>query len=489
MAKTAKKSAPAEIENASAEKPQVDHVAAAVTSGPQEIAALRQYVASINGEYAVVLRGSQVLVMRHWIGEDKISRLTFLSTKDFHVLMANQRIWNPAEEKSIPLSHLWLCHKDRKYYEDVYFRPCDTEYELRYNLWRGYAFEPNPAGQHDLFLKHIEENICSGNESHYCWVIDWLAHLIQRPYDKAGTALVLRGEMGTGKGKFARGIGKLFGQHFIPILSRSQLTGRFNSHLADKVIVFVDESGWSHDRTDTGIIQAMITEPSLTIEMKGKDAIEMENYSHFIMAANKAWVVPASGHDERRFAVFDVSSLHRGDKAYFGAIEEQLTNMRIVDNVPQIINKSLPVNCGYASLLHFLLNHKYDEASARTIPQTDALMEQKIRSMSDEFTWWHECLVYGEIGDFELRDDLENYLPCKKFFDHYVKWCEKLRRQPLTDNILPKNLKKMVDLERTRKITLDTQQREYHYVIPSLTRLRAQFDMCMGQSSDWGAQD
>ncbi len=427
---------------------------------------LSEFINAINDEYALVLRGSQVLVMRYWMGEDNISRLTFLSVKDFHTLLANRQIWNRKEEKYFALSTLWLKSKERAHYEDVYFRPCDRKYERRYNLWRGFAFQPKPEGSHDLFLKHIEENICSGNIDHYNWVIDWLAHLIQKPYDKAGTALVLRGEMGTGKGKFARSIGKLFGQHFIPILSRSQLTGRFNSHLADKVLVFVDESGWSHDRNDTGIIQAMITEPSLTIEMKGKDAIEMENYSHFIMAANKAWVVPASGHDERRFAVFDVSSLHRGDKVYFKAIEDQLENG------------------GYESLLHFLLNHKYDEISARTIPDTEALMEQKIRSMSDEFTWWHECLMYGEVGDFQLEDDESNWLPCKTLYVHYQKWCDGMRREPLAANILPKNLKNAVELIRTQRTSMDM-RREYHYRLPRLSLMREQFDICLGHKNDW----
>ena len=431
---------------------------------------LFEFIEAINEEYALVLRGSQVLIMRYWTGEDNVSRLTFLSVKDFQTLLANQQIWSDADKKFLPVAPLWLKSPMRAQYEDVYFKPCDKEYKLRYNLWRGFAVLPdNSKGQHDLFLKHIEENICSGNEEHYNWVIDWLAHLIQKPYQKPGTAIVLRGEMGTGKGFFANAVGKLFGQHYIPILHGGQLTSRFNSHLADKVLVFVDESGWSQDKYGAGIIRGMITEPYIAIEMKGKDVITMENYGHFIIAANSEWAVPTSMQDERRWAVFDVGSEHKGDKKYFAAISKQLENG------------------GYESLLYFLQHHKYDEITARTIPQTEALMAQKIRSMPDEVTWWHECLMYGEIGDFQLNDDNNNFMPCKTFYSIYLKWCENMRRQPLADNILPKNLRNFVSLDRKLKYTMEG--REWNYHILPLTDLRMQFEKQLGHFVDWPKED
>lgn len=428
---------------------------------------LSEYMDAINSEYALVLRGSQVLVMRYWIGEEGTSRLTFLSTKDFHTLMANQQIWDKRAEKYIPLSQLWMRSKERKQYEDVYFRPCDKLYERRYNLWHGFAYVPKQEGSHDLFLNHIEENICQGNIEYYNWIIDWLADLIQKPHRKPGTAIVLRGEMGTGKGQFAFHIGQLFGQHYIPIIHGAQLTTRFNSHLADKVLVFVDESGWSHDKYGAGVIRGMITEPSIAIEMKGKDIITMENYGHFIIAANSEWAVPASMHDERRFAVFNMGEKYRGDKPYFEAIDNQMKGG------------------GYESLLFFLMNHQYDEIIARTIPQTDALAEQKIHSMPDELTWWHECLLYEKIGDFHLYNDDSNWLPSDKLYEHYQYWCSKIRVRPLSDNILPKNLKKVVPLERKRRILEPNGKPDYCYFLPNIDALRQEFDNFLGSPYNW----
>lgn len=424
---------------------------------------LEKYIEALNQEYALVLRGSQVLIMRYWLGEEGISRLTFLSINDFYTLLANHQI--KMGDKYVPISKLWIKSKNRAQFEDVYFRPCDKKYKTRYNLWRGFAVIPKSGCKHDLFLKHIEENICQGNIELYNWLIDWMADLIQKPHRKPGTAIVLRGEMGTGKGQFAKHIGKLFGQHFIPILHGSQLTNRFNSHLADKVFVFVDESGWSHDKHGAGIIRGMITESHLAIEMKGKDIITMENYGHFVIAANSEWVVPASMHDERRFAVFTMGEAHRNDTAYFKAITEQMENG------------------GYETLLYFLQNHQYDDSTIRTIPHTDALMEQKLRSMQDEAAWWHECLVYAKIGDYPLLDDNSNYLKCHELYNNYRTWCDKLKRIPLTDNTLPKNLKKMINLQRRRK-SINGEQ-EWFYFLPALSVMRSDFDKHLGHKINW----
>jgi hypothetical protein len=448
-----------------------------------------EYIEAINKEFAVVLRGSQVLIMRYWIGEEGTSRLTFLSTKDFHTLLANQQIFSAKEEKFVPVSQVWIRSPQREQFEDVYFRPCDKKYKTRYNLWRGFAVEPKYGDYHHLFLEHIFENICQKDTKLYNWVITWLSDLVQKPFRKPGTAIVLRGEMGTGKGQFARHIGKLFGQHFIPILHGGQLTSRFNSHLADKVLVFVDESGWSQDKYGAGVIRGMITEPLMAIEMKGKDIITMENYGHFIIAANSEWVVPASMHDERRFAVFNMGEEHRNDEKYFTAISEQLTNTRLIDNVPHIIDPSLPEDIGYQTLLHFLQNHKYLDADVRTIPQTEALADQKIRSMPHEFTWWHECLMYEKIGDFQLLDKInENWLPCDKFYDHYQKWCEKMRFTPFADNILPKNLKNMITLIRKRRI-ISNGERGWCYLLSTLTDMRMDFEKHLGHHVDWPKDD
>jgi hypothetical protein len=137
----------------------------------------------------------------------------------------------------------------------------------------------------------------------------------------------------------------------------------------------IDEGFWAGDKSAEGVLKALITEPTIMIERKGVDARSASNYIRFIMASNNAWVVPA-GFGERRFAVLDVGKEHKEDRPYFAAIETQLANG------------------GLAALLHYLL-HEVDLAALKAegidptvIPQTPALLEQKLRSMKPEEQWW-----------------------------------------------------------------------------------------------------
>ena len=98
-----------------------------------------------------------------------------------------------------------------------------------------------------------------------------MADAIQNPTDRPGVALVLKGKQGTGKGIFARGFGYLFGNHFLHLFHGSHLTGHFNSHLKDKLMIFADEAVWGGDKKAEGMLKGLITEPSIPIEMKGKD--------------------------------------------------------------------------------------------------------------------------------------------------------------------------------------------------------------------------
>jgi hypothetical protein len=67
----------------------------------------------------------------------------------------------------------------------------------------------------------------------------------------------------------------------------------------------------------------MITEPTLPIERKGIDLIQVPNYLHVVMLAEPGWVIPA-GRYERRYAALDVSAVRRMDKAYFRSLHREI---------------------------------------------------------------------------------------------------------------------------------------------------------------------
>ena len=106
----------------------------------------------------------------------------------------------------------WLAHKDRRTYDGVEFFPArgpEQGTPKYFNLWRGFSVHPTPEIlalspkerrlKYAVFYDHLTTNICSGDPAVFKWVWHWFAHILQRPRERVGTALVLRGKMGVGK--------------------------------------------------------------------------------------------------------------------------------------------------------------------------------------------------------------------------------------------------------------------------------------------------
>lgn len=271
---------------------------------------------------------------------------------------------------------LWVQHRERRRYWGVEFSPNGGSPQ-KYNLWKGFDIEPAP-GDWELFHRHIREVICSGDQTLTDFAIGWMARAVQLPQVQAETALVLRGGKGTGKGTFANIFGSLFGQHYLAVSNKAHLIGRFNSHLRDKVLMFVDEGFWAGDVQNEGTLKQLITEPTIPIEAKFQDVTNAPNRLHVVMASNERWVVPASGM-ERRYFVLDLTDQYAQDTEYFGNIRKQMANG------------------GRAAMLHDLLQYDLSTFDPHHPPMTQGLLEQMLHSLKGFDAWWYGRLTEQSI--------------------------------------------------------------------------------------------
>ncbi len=235
---------------------------------------------------------------------------------------------------------------------------------------------------------HIRDVLCGGDESLFAWVMAWCARIVQDPGgDRPGTAIVLRGGQGVGKGMFAVNFGGIIGPHFKHLTHQEQLTRSFNAHLKDGLLVFADEACYPGDKAAVGRLKGMITEPTLTIEPKGVDAFQIANHINLIMATNEAWAIPAE-MDSRRFLVLEVGPSHKNDRAYFAALQAQMDNG------------------GREAWLADLLAWDWRASDLRTVPQTAGLRAQKIASLIPVASWWHEAIEAETVPMADARGDL-----------------------------------------------------------------------------------
>ena len=349
-------------------------------------------MAELNRDNCVVLDGARIRVLRFEEvehdagGEHYVYRVpTFLRFEDFRYLYFNRHI--AANGELMDIGKFWLTHEDRRQYPGIVFKPGgEPIVNGKLNLWTGWGVTPR-RGDWSLLGEHIYEVLAARDDDVYNYIINFLAWAVQHPDQQPEVALVFKGERGTGRGTLGKVMCKLFGQHARHISSPAHLTGRFNAHLRQISFLFADEAYAPDDKSAEGTLKRLITEPTLTIEPKGRDVMEEPNRLHTMLASNEDWVVPAGAY-ERRYQVQEVANIHRQDPSWFGPIYEQLRSG------------------GYEALLFDLLERDLGDWHPRGIVRTAALAEQQERSLSPLDTWWLELLQTGVLaGADPLKPD------------------------------------------------------------------------------------
>jgi hypothetical protein len=232
--------------------------------------------------------------------------------------------------------------------------------------------------------------------------------------------------------------------------------------MASCLLLQAEEAIWAGDKAAEGRLKGLITSEMQMIESKGVNAIRMRNFVRVIMTSNESWVVPA-GMDERRFVVLDVNPRCAQDHEYFADMDEELNNG------------------GRERLLHDLQTFDLSQVNLRHLPQTQALLEQKIRSLDTIDDFWFNRLHEG--GEWPSR------IVCDHLYSEYLKAIGVGRKRGTAE--FGKRLAKLVPDLRKIRPAMETEpgvmKRVWCYELPSLDECRAAFDDLLGQPVPWPA--
>ncbi len=362
----------------------------------------------MNKLYAVVATSGTVTIAA--LPPEHGHPLRFYSTSNLRTLMANQWVrWEDSDGKLKKDNWLdfWLKSPERNTYENMVFRPRKEVKSSFLNLWRGFAVEPRKDDKAvEPFLEHLWKHVAGEDEECYHYIIGWLTSLVRHPDTGPMTALVFRGFQGSGKGIIGQYMSRIFGSHFITASQPEHFVGRFNAHLADKALLFADEAIWGGDKRAEGELKHMITDPQRTVEIKGKDAFEIENKLHMMIASNEDWVVPV-GPNDRRFAIFDMVSREDWNPTIVGKMWSNL-------------------DTGGPEALLYFLEHEAEMPGNKRMPNppnTKAKTEQKFRGMDPFLKVWSDWMVSKNMAG----RGWERILPAESLFQDYVERVKELR--------------------------------------------------------------
>lgn len=428
----------------------------------------------MNVKHAAVMAGSSFRILNPIMGPLGRMVVNQIRKEDFFSKYANWNVNTLVGKKieKVNVAKEWFIWEKRRAYESVVFLP-GKDMPGHYNLYRGMSVQPI-QGDWSLMHDHIRDNLCCGDLTVFNYLLDLLARIVQDPGgERPGIAVVMRGEQGTGKGIFIHNFGAIFQEHYTTIANGEHLTGKFNAHLQDVLVLFVDEGYWAGDKAAEGVLKNMITDPTIFIEGKGRDGVQVANHLNIFMASNNEWVVPA-GKDERRHLVLDVSSARKQDHAYFDAIQ------KLMDNG------------GREAMLHDLLNRDISKSNLHKLPTTKGLLDQKLISLDNVGKFWHDRLTQGflvmprNMDGYELHDYgyewPEDGIPKTMVYEEFLEWAKRTRKNYPDDTarFWEKLRKYCPSLKEYRRLDGQMKKKTTRMDFPPLEQCKTEFFKALG---------
>lgn len=329
------------------------------------------------------------------IGDDQHKSVGFMKPADFQLQTATHFFKEYKREQGTgsmkphytKVSKLWIESPERKVYDKIIFNHKDEPGAL--NLWSPLPCTPI-KGDVSLFNQLIFDGLANGDMDKAFWLLDWLAHLVQRPWERCSLVPVLIGDQGTGKGMlFDRILKVMLGHFHYKIMTARTLKERFNAEQAFKFLTFIDEATWRGDKEEDGILKSLTGSKMMTVEHKFGGRLAVENYSRYAIASNNPEAVSIE-RSNRRYVIFEANPSYSKEHAFFSALADQLDNGILVQAI-------------FESLL------------ARPLK---AFNPQKLPQFNDG--QGHQAKVASEGVEAEFWNYLWNHEPRELWFDEHT---------------------------------------------------------------------
>ena len=261
-----------------------------------------------------------------------------------------------------------------------------------FNTWRKTEIQTNAVYRSlppTVITKVISHALGNDGEA-YDRFINWLAYIYQSR-TKTGTAWVLHGVQGTGKGLLVDHVlTPIFGHDYVVKQQSRNLRAEFNGWMERAIFVNLDE----FDIQDAGgeamsVMQALkmwITDHRLPIRAMHKESRQTDNFSNFIMTTNAKSALPVDDGD-RRFS--------------FGVRQEE--RLEITPEEVEAIASEREHFAGY------LLGYKVDKLMAHTCLENEAKTQAKALSK----TSIEEFVAAIQTGDMQYFVDASDEKPAE----------------------------------------------------------------------------
>jgi hypothetical protein len=211
----------------------------------------------------------------------------------------------------------------------------------------------------DLWLNHIKDILCAGDEKCYEYLISWFAHILQRPDEKTKICPLIKSRPGAGKNF----IFTIFTKYVLSldmaliVNDMDRLTSKFNMACVGKTLIIADEALDSGNRKGNQVMKNRITEDRQMVEPKGRDAFEVDDFTNYVILTNNDFQ----------------SIIENGDRRYFclEASDKYCPGMPESKEYWNMMHDKLPNLTAGKHIFHYLLSRDISNFNIHNLPNTD----------------------------------------------------------------------------------------------------------------------
>jgi len=242
-------------------------------------------------------------------GIDQMSKSDLLQNEEDNLLASGD-----------PFIKRWLTDDTKREYLRLVFSPKRDPPAGCFNLFQGFI---NVPAEGDYSAYQTALRLVSGNDpAVFDYIENWIAHILQKPYEKTRVAIGIQGEQGVGKDSYCDAIGDyIIGpKYYLSTKTpENDVFAKFNSRAGYKILVKFEEANFHTNKENADKLKGLITSKHGHIEKKGHDAIELEDFTNIMMTTNNEIPVVLEDTD-RRFLLVKASNERLGDTAFWDDI-------------------------------------------------------------------------------------------------------------------------------------------------------------------------
>jgi hypothetical protein len=267
---------------------------------------------------------------------------------NFHEVIRDEFDYFEVKNSEISFFDLYRDDRNKRKFDKFVFEPQLNKHDPNnYNLFTGFEdveLTNEIINEDESYFLQLLKYI-TVTEDMYIYLKSWIAHIIQHPYKKTNTCIILYSAIGgIGKNCIVDGIVRLFGKYSGKIENIEDIQARFNSDQANKLFIYGDEI-CAKAKSLYNTLKKTITRTDVNVEKKQENKYLSKDYANWLFTTNEENAFKIEKSD-RRFVPITCPDIPKTNEFYSNFYKE--------------INDKIQLNKLFNFFLNYDNNGKYN---------------------------------------------------------------------------------------------------------------------------------